>query len=199
MNKLSLRNTNIFSLILLCSVLLTLTGCSAVKKLNPFSKDDDATPSVASGEFSGRGPIALETNPPGATVVTLGRLLGKTPLRVEERDIFPLIYPREMEPIYGKVRFKLKGCEEVSRRVTPEDIAAGIKIDLECGDTATRRTAASDESGTHFDPAVDTPLYSGSNNVKVRLLRVKDLLEEGLITEQEAQAIRKRILEDPNL
>lgn len=201
-NSLSIRNTHITGFVILCCILLVISGCSTIKKLNPFSKDDDdaAAPStpVATGEFNGRGPVALETNPPGATVVTLGRMLGKTPLRVEEQDIFPLIYPREMEPIYGKVRFKLKGCKQVSRRMTPEDIAAGVKIDLECGDAATKQAAAPSQGGS-FDSSIDTPLYSGSNNVKVRLLRVKNLLEEGLITQSEADEIRKRILADPSL
>ncbi len=190
-------------LVLLFSTLLALTGCSTINKLNPFSKDgDEAAAPVASGEFTGRGPVALETNPPGASVITLGRILGKTPLRVEERDIFPLIYANELKPIYGKVRFKLKGCKTVTRQITPEDIAAGVKVDLECGAAATRKQAASDNNRTSsdsFDTSINAPLYSGDNNIKVRLLRVKNLLEEGLITQDEADAIRKRILQDPSL
>ena len=146
-----------------------------------------------------RGPVALETNPPGASVITLGRIIGKTPLRVEENDIFPVIYASELKPIYGKVRFKKKGCKQVSRRVTPEDIVTGIKIDLECGDKPATQQAAITDQDADFDPSVNTPLFSSGNNVKVRLLRVKDLLEEGLITQQEADAIRQRILEDPSL
>lgn len=180
-------------MIVLLSAAIALTGCSRLAKLNPFGGDKEAE--VASGEFSGRGPIALETNPPGATVVTLGRMLGKTPLRVEEKDIFPTFYPKEMEPIYGKVRFKRKGCKDVIRQVTPEDIAAGIKIDLECGEAATKRIAQQPNDDV-YDDTIGAPLYSGDNNVKVRLLRVKDLLEEGLITQEEAEEIRKRILAD---
>jgi len=194
----SLRPSGSACLVVVFSALLiTLSGCSTVKKLNPFSKDgnEQLTTPVASGEFTGRGPVALETNPPGATVITLGRILGKTPLRVEEQDIFPLIYANEMKPIYGKVRFKLKGCKNVSRQITPEDIAAGVKIDLECGETAARKATTSD-NGDNFDASVDAPLYSGDNNVKVRLLRVQNLLEEGLITQGEADTIRQRILED---
>lgn len=204
-NTITLRSSNSIYLVVLLSALLALTGCSTIKKLNPFSKDkDDATaaPAVASGEFTGRGPVALETNPPGATVITLGRLLGKTPLRVEENDIFPSIYADELKPIYGKVRFKLKGCKSVSRQMTPEDIAAGVKIDLECGEAATRSAKSSgstQNSGDNFDTSIDAPLYSGDNNVKVRLLRVKNLLEEGLISQDEANTIRRRILEDPSL
>lgn len=199
MKLFSLRPSGSVYLVVVFSALLTLTGCSTAKKLNPFSKDgnEKATAPVASGEFTGRGSVALETNPPGATVITLGRILGKTPLRVEKQDIFPLIYTNEMKPIYGKVRFKLKGCKQISRQITPEDIAAGVKIDLDCGETATHKAAASDNSDDDTaDTAIDTPLYSGDNNVKVRLLRVQNLLEEGLITQNEADAIRQRILED---
>lgn len=192
-------------LAILLSALLALTGCSTVKKLNPFAKDKDevAAAPVASGEFTGRGPVALETNPPGASVITLGRILGKTPLRVEENDIFPSIYAPELKPIYGRIRFKLKGCKSVTRQMTPEDIAAGVKVDLECGEAATRSAASkqgsSAPSSDNFDTSINAPLYSGDNNVKVRLLRVKNLLEEGLITQDEANTIRRRILEDPSL
>ena len=116
------RSRRCAGLVLLVGALLALSSCSTINKLNPFSKDANEAP-VASGEFTGRGPVALETNPPGASVITLGRILGKTPLRVEERDIFPLIYANELKPLYGKVRFKLKGCKQVTRQITPEDIA----------------------------------------------------------------------------
>ncbi len=201
MNILSLHHPRAVYVVILFSVLLALSGCSTVKKLNPFSKDgDETTAPIASGEFTGRGPVALETNPPGATVITLGRILGKTPLRVEKNDIFPLIYANELKPIYGKVRFKLKGCKQVTRQITPEDIAAGVKIDLQCGETASRKTAeTANSSSDNFDTSLNAPLYSGDNNIKVRLLRVKNLLEEGLITQDEANTIRRRILEDPSL
>ncbi len=203
MNILSLHHPRSAYVVILFSVLLALSGCSTIKKLNPFSKDGDETVApIASGEFTGRGPVALETNPPGATVITLGRILGKTPLRVEENDIFPSIYANELKPIYGKVRFKLKGCKQVSRQITPEDIAAGVKIDLECGEAATRKTADSanrSSDNDNFDTSINAPLYSGDNNIKVRLLRVKNLLAEGLITQDEANTIRRRILEDPSL
>jgi len=202
-NILSLHHPRSVYVVILFSVLLALSGCSTIKKLNPFSKDGDETVApIASGEFTGRGPVALETNPPGATVITLGRILGKTPLRVEENDIFPSIYANELKPIYGKVRFKLKGCKQVSRQITPEDIAAGVKIDLECGEAATRKTADSanrSSDNDNFDTSINAPLYSGDNNIKVRLLRVKNLLAEGLITQDEANTIRRRILEDPGL
>jgi len=191
-------------LVVLISAILALTGCSTVKKLNPFSKDkEEVAAPVATGGFTGRGPVALETNPPGATIITLGRILGKSPLRVEENDIFPSIYASELKPIYGKVRFKLKGCKSVIRQITPEDIAAGVKIDLECDTTAAKSEAspqdATAQDSNDFGTSVNAPLYSGNNNVKVRLLRVKNLLEEGLITQDEADIIRRRILEDPNL
>jgi len=202
-NILSLHHPRSVYVVILFSVLLALSGCSTIKKLNPFSKDGDETVApIASGEFTGRGPVALETNPPGATVITLGRILGKTPLRVEENDIFPSIYANELKPIYGKVRFKLKGCKQVIRQITPEDIAAGVKIDLECGEAATRKTADSanrSSDNNNFDTSINAPLYSGDNNIKVRLLRVKNLLAEGLITQDEANTIRRRILEDPSL
>ena len=204
-NTFTLRSSSSVYLVVLLSALLALTGCSAVKKLNPFSKskDETAAPAVASGEFTGRGPVALETNPPGATIITLGRILGKSPLRVEENDIFPSIYANELKPIYGKVRFKLKGCKSVTRQITPEDIAAGVKIDLECGDAVTPSANSSQsdsaQSSDSFDASINSPLYSGDNNVKVRLLRIKNLLEEGLITQDEANTIRRRILADPSL
>lgn len=157
------------------SSLLLAAGCSS---MNGTSND-------IGGLFPSAGNklIKIESDPPGAAVYVMGEDRGVTPLKISNTDVFPNIYPKEKESLYGKVTLKKAGCTDVTRAVSADIIDAGLRARLDCGDM--------------------NPPSSGSRNaprnnetVEQRLEKIKDLLSKGLISEEEAKKAREHIIND---
>lgn len=121
------------------------------------------------------GFISVESEPAGADVVVMGKNLGRTPLRIRQDDVFPVTYPPEKLAQYGTIMLKKEGCRDLVQTVDSKVYARGLKARLDCG----ARPSTGGEAGS----------------AEERLRRLKELLEKGLISEEEAKAARKRILE----
>lgn len=157
------------------SSLLLAAGCSS---MGGTSND--------MGSFfpsAGNRLIKIESDPPGATVYVMGEDRGVTPARISNADVFPNIYPKEKESLYGKVTLKKAGCTDVTKAVNADIIDSGLRARLDCGDL--------------------NPPSGGSRNaprsnetVEQRLDRIKDLLSKGLISEEEAKKAREHIIND---
>jgi len=122
----------------------------------------------------------VKSTPPGATVYVMGKAVGTTPVEIKREQVFPGTYPQELQAEYGRVTIEYQGCETYSKAVSNTILENGLVAKLKC------QTA----SPTSLVPAakpVDTP--------RQRLLELKQLLEDGLITEQEYNAKRSSILD----
>ena len=64
----------------------------------------------------------VDSTPAGADVFVIGGKLGKTPIRLSERDIYPNWYPDEQAHLYGIIILRKTGCNEFSKRLTLDDI-----------------------------------------------------------------------------
>jgi hypothetical protein len=78
----------------------------------------------------------VESTPDGADVFVIGGKLGKTPIRLSERDIYPNWYPDEQAHLYGMVILRKTGCNEFSKRLTLDDIGKGVQVRLDCNQDA---------------------------------------------------------------
>ena len=131
---------------------------------------------------AGDNPIKIESDPSGAEVFVMGEKIGVTPLQISHKDVFPNIYPKEKESVYGRVTLKKAGCSDFTRTVSMEIGSVGLRARLDCGD---------------MNP-VPTPrdaLRIGET-VEQRLDKIKDLLNKGLITEEEAKKAREHVIND---
>lgn len=128
---------------------------------------------------AGNSPIKIESVPPGADVYVMGEKVGVTPLQISRKDVFPNTYPREKESVYGRITLKKEGCSDFTRTVSAEIGNAGLHAKLDCGDINPAGTAS-----------------RNSETVEQRLDKIKDLLNKGLITEEEAKKARERVLND---
>jgi hypothetical protein len=133
---------------------------------------------------AGDNPIKIESDPSGAAVYVMGEKVGVTPLKISHKDVFPNTYPKEKESVYGRITLKKEGCSDFTRTVSAEIGNAGLHARLDCGDI---NPAPSKTSR-------DAP--RSSETVEQRLDKIKDLLNKGLITEEEAKQARERILKD---
>ncbi len=151
--------------------LLLVTGCSSM--------------GGASNLFpsAGDNAIKIESDPSGAEVYVMGEKIGVTPLEISHKDVFPNLYPREKESVYGRVTLKKAGCSDFTRTVSTEISSVGLRAQLDCGDLnpASSRTSRDARS---------------SETVEQRLDKIKDLLSKGLITEEEAKKARERVIND---
>jgi hypothetical protein len=128
---------------------------------------------------AGNNPIKIESVPPGADVYVMGEKVGVTPLQISRKDVFPNTYPRDKESVYGRITLKKEGCADFTRTVSAEISNAGLHAKLDCGDT---------------NPAGTAP--RSGETAEQRLGKIKDLLNKGLITEEEAKKARERVLND---
>lgn len=149
--------------------LMLAAGCSSTGGLFPAAGDD---------------PIKIESSPTGAEVYVMGEMIGVTPLSISHKDVFPNVYPKAKESVYGRVTLRKAGCADLTRTISTEISSNGLRAQLDCGD---KDPAASAKSG-------NAPVVS--ETVEQRLNKVKDLQSRRLITEEEAKQARERILQD---
>ncbi|MGA7749127.1 MAG: PEGA domain-containing protein [Gallionella sp.] len=133
---------------------------------------------------AGDNPIKIESDPSGAAVYVMGEKIGMTPLNISRKDVFPNTYPKEKESLFGTVTLKKAGCSDFTRTVSPKLIDDGLRAQLDCGDIKPASSEISREV-----PHI-------SETIEQRLGKIKDLLNKGLITEEEAKKARERVLND---
>ena len=125
--------------------------------------------------------ISVASDPPGAAVHAAGKRIGVTPLVVRQQDVFPVAYPPEQQDAYGTLLLTQEGCKDHTVRVTNKVIRKGVDVKLDCGQADLARP----EAGV---PAAPPP------SIKERILRLNELREQGLISEEEYREIRGKIL-----
>lgn len=125
---------------------------------------------------AGDKPIKIESIPPGADVYVMGASIGVTPIQLNRDMVFPNLYPKEKESLYGKVTLRKAGCLDFTRTISTEIGNNGLHAQLDCGDKSPATAPRTSET------------------VEQRLDKVKDLLGKGLITVEEAKQARERIL-----
>lgn len=123
--------------------------------------------------------IPVDSDPPGATVYVLDKAYGTTPLALRHQDVFPVTYDPAKQHLYGRIVLRKEGCQEHTQSVSTKVYARGMSIKLDCG------------SAGAGQPTAPPP-----TTVESRLHQLKDLREQGLVTEEEAREIRQRILND---
>jgi hypothetical protein len=129
---------------------------------------------------AGNAPFKVESDPAGAAVYVMGNNMGVTPMQLSRTDVFPNIYPKEKESLYGKVTLRKDGCKDYTRSVSGDITGFGLHAKLDCGSPAPSTAAQAAPSET----------------VEQRLDKVKELLNKGLISEDEAKKARARILNE---
>lgn len=135
----------------------------------------------------------VESTPAGADVFVIGGKLGKTPLRLSERDIYPNWYPDDQAHLYGMVILRKAGCADYSKRLTLDDIGKGVQVQLDCSQDAAPAEQVPPESAVSGQ-SISTAIMQR----RLRQLKVlQELLDDDLITEEEERTIRKRILNAP--
>lgn len=141
------------------------------------------------------GRVDVTSDPAGADVYAMGSKVGVTPLTLDQDAIFPLTYPSEKQALYGVVELRKAGCIPARQGLSTRAVAKGLHVKLDCGEAARADTSPQVQPARPAASANgQAPVVKEKPGIELRLKQVKDLLDKGLITEQEAREIRQRIL-----
>ncbi len=138
--------------------------------------------------------------PSGATVYANGQKLGVTPLQHDLYDAFPAGWKNWEYQAAGVLEVKMDGCEDYTLKVSDYILSKPIHAKLECSDAiaAEKRAPAMPVQSmpAHQMPAAPAADKSTTIAIEKRLHKLKQLRDKGVISEQEYQQNRKRILSE---
>ncbi len=170
------RHVSVATVIVLSIVALLLGGCTGV-------------------------PIKLKSEPPGATVLADGKAVGVTPMEMYADEHFPAQWTGWGYERQGKLTFERVGCETKTLDVDTELMSRSIRVKLECDPNQTYIQAPVQlQAPVHRDvpsggAAAEIPIKKGPVGAAERLEELNELRDRGLISEEEYQALRRRVLD----
>ena len=128
--------------------------------------------------------ISVNSEPSGSSVYVMGKLAGATPVVIDSNSVFPAAYLPEDQQDYGHITLTHEGCSDKRIKISARMVSDGLNANLDC--------PAKEEPVVDVSPAVEQ--HAVEKSVNQRLKELQALKEEGLISEQEYQEIRSRIL-----
>lgn len=169
-------------------------GCSSLPSTPWFSDNDSASQS------NGKE-IEIRSNPAGAEVLANGRHIGITPMTVTPADTWStgLVTAKDYGVNYqytGSVTVRMPGCKEYTANVDDYFLSKDIAVQLECSADYQPLTAApgQPQSGTYAPAGGHADFQTSEEIMARRLRRLEGLRNRSLITEEEYQQVRRRIL-----
>jgi hypothetical protein len=131
-------------------------------------------------------PITLKTRPPGATVVANGEILGTTPLEIDPDELFPARFKGYQWEREGTLRFERVGCQPQNLPINNDSVKRSVRIDLDC-----EPGAAAMVNRPPTAESVPVPKASALE----RLEELNLMKQRGLISEEEFQLLRQRVID----
>ncbi len=131
-----------------------------------------------------RTAVTIDSDPQGASVRVSGKLVGVTPVTLDIDTVFPNHWTDKADPDEEGIAFYRRmetvditkdGCELYTKRFMSEDVMKDHKITLRC------------------DPNYRAPA-TAEGGVEQRLRRLDELRGKGLISDEEFNEQRRRIL-----
>lgn len=137
--------------------------------------------------------ILIRSDPPGAAVMALGKTWGVTPMRLKVREAFPALYRPEQPYIGMAVHLSKAGCAEFRVPIHRRSIPAEIHAELDCEPAVQAAGPSSPAREPTQSPARDEPM--NPPGVRTKLQELEQLRREGLVSEEEYQRLRRKVLE----
>jgi hypothetical protein len=132
-------------------------------------------------------PANVTSNPSGADVFANLLELGKTPLRANLYDAFPAGWQNSIYQAQGVLVVKKDGCKDFTLKVNDLILSKPIHAELKCSE------ATKPEKST---ATVSSPNVTTTSNTEKRLEELEGLYKKGIVTKEEYQNTRARILNE---
>lgn len=169
-------------------------GCSSLPSV-PWISDDNGEAASSDGKQ-----ISIRSNPEGAEVLANGNRIGVTPMTVTPANVWStgFVSGKDYGVNYqyvGNLTIRMPGCKEYTTQVDDYLLRNDVNVKLEC-DPNYQPVAASPQESGYAVPAPGARVdYLTSEEIMARRLRrLEGLRNRGLITEEEYQQVRRRIL-----
>ncbi|MES9972103.1 MAG: hypothetical protein ABW092_18880 [Candidatus Thiodiazotropha sp.] len=174
------------------------------------------------GGVSGDMTLNVTSEPSGAGIYVMGKAVAETPAEISQQQLYPAGYDAKDQQLYGTLVIRKTGCQDFKKRIGYQDFNSDLSVKLNCSESAagpSKQTATPNdpvtsvkdsdtelnlESQTQPIPAqqdmtethmIDARKPTLEHSIKQRLIRIDSLRQEGLITEEEYQQARERILD----
>lgn len=170
------------------------TGCSSLPSVPWFSDDGEAPQQAGSSDQ-----IEIRSDPAGAEVLANGRRIGVTPVKVVPSSTWNtgFVSAKDYGINYqytGTLTIRMPGCKEYSTNVDDYLLHKDIAVKLECGPDYRPVSVGSDQASPSYAPTTRGNFETSEEIMARRLRRLEGLRSRGLITEDEYQQVRRRIL-----
>ena len=133
--------------------------------------------------------ITIDSSPQGADVIADGKKIGVTPMRIIPDDVFPPRWIGASYMVKGNLELIKQDCEPLSMEVNDAVLSKPVNKELKCAQQGSVAPAAAAEVGSPPEKKLNT-------NVEQRLEKLKGLHDKGLVTDQEYETQRQRILNE---
>jgi len=140
------------------------------------------------------GGIQIASDPSGATVLVDGVEIGTTPLRIDPAQVFRSGFVGLSYRYFGKLMIRKAGCREQVIDVNDAILAKDVNVKLEC-DPDYRAPQPAQQTPAAQPATSAAPAAQSEDPYVERLQRIETLYRKGLITKDEYQASRKRIID----
>jgi hypothetical protein len=139
-------------------------------------------------------PADVTSNPSGAEVYADSKKLGVTPLRYKLYKAFPAGWKDFMYQAQGVLTVKLDGCKDFALEVNDYVLSNPIHAELECNEPTESVSSTTDTQDTNKSMAA--PAVKPAGGTEQRLKELEDLYSKGIITKDEYNTTRERILSE---
>jgi len=143
-------------------------------------------PGCAGSSANHQKPANVTSNPSGAEVYADGKQLGVTPLHYKLYKAFPASWKNAMYQAHGVLTVKLDGCKDFIQEVNDYVLSNPIHAELECNEPGKSVSSKS----------MPAPAVKPVGGTEQRLNELEGLYSKGVITEDEYNATRERILSE---
>jgi hypothetical protein len=133
--------------------------------------------------------VTIDSRPQGADVIADGKKIGVTPIEILPDDVFPPRWIGTSYMVKGKLELIKPDCEPLNMEVNDYVLSQPVIKDLKCTRASKIVPAVAAEPGS-------SSAKTSKNDIEQRLEELQGLHDKGLISDQEYQTQRQRILSE---
>ncbi len=156
----------------------------------------------AGGDVIPGGQVTIKSRPINAQIFVDGEMIGHTPKEINPNEVFPARWKNMTLQAEGKLTLKKQGCKTYTMKVNDSVLIQGIDVVLECSDAIAQEQVQQHVPERAPAPMMQTipaapapvPQKTTESAIEQRLNKIKSLRDKGVISEQEYQKNRARIL-----
>jgi len=159
----------------------------------------------AGGDVIPGGQVTIKSRPVNAQIFVDGEMIGHTPKEINPNEVFPARWKNMTLQAEGNLTLKKQGCKTYTMKVNDSVLIQGIDVVLECSDAIAQEQVKQHAPKMAPAPMMQTipavapapapvPQKTTETAIEQRLNKIKSLRDKGVISEQEYQQNRTRIL-----